>query len=258
MTRPTKTRAERARAFIRTGRHAVAAEIVALPYGAALITPELPDWRDCNAIYVERDAGDLDAATLTADSDRLLTGLPEPQIRIEVPAVAARVSADLAAAGWARRSGIYMAFEGAPPVAEDKRVEQVQHARLRPLRTEWLRSELPLETAVQHGLVADDRAFAQYPLRAFGGFGPDGRLAAMTLLLGADAPTMMVEDVYTTPAARGTGLGAALVQRAVRTALDEGADLIFLPTESEGRARALYERLGFTVLAEDISFVRGG
>lgn len=56
--------------------------------------------------------------------------------------------------------------------------------------------------------------------------------AAMTLLVG-DGAVRMVEDVYTTPAARGRGHATALV-----------------------KAQPLYERLGFAVIARTSMFFR--
>ncbi len=56
-----------------------------------------------------------------------------------------------------------------------------------------------------------------------------------------------LEDLFVTDAARGRGLGRAMVGAAIDRAAERGARRIELDTkEANGPARALYESLGFT------------
>jgi GNAT superfamily N-acetyltransferase len=230
-------RTDRARAFDRELRLAIAAEAVERPYGWALRTPEL-DWRDLNNLHVARDVA---AETLLAELDG------RRFIVVEPPEVADALEARLAMAGFVRRQSSLMSFEGEPPVDAHGGIEEVDPLVLADLRYEWLLDEAPRESIAASGLRHDALMCAAFAVRGFCVLGPDGVPVAMTLLIG-DGPTRMVEDVYTTPASRGTGLGSALVRRAVIEAGD--ADLIFLPTAADGQARVLYERLGFVELCQ--------
>jgi GNAT superfamily N-acetyltransferase len=67
----------------------------------------------------------------------------------------------------------------------------------------------------------------------------------------------MLEDVYTTPEARGRGLATAVIAAVLHAARAERHELVFVPTDAEGPARALYERLGFEPLAIVRRMMRG-
>jgi predicted GNAT family acetyltransferase len=62
--------------------------------------------------------------------------------------------------------------------------------------------------------------------------------------------------VYTTPEARGTGLGAAVVHRLVWEGRAGGHADTVLATDAAGLARGLYERLGFTRIGAVQRFLR--
>jgi mycothiol synthase len=58
------------------------------------------------------------------------------------------------------------------------------------------------------------------------------------------------------PAARGRGLGAALVREALHRMRADGATAVMLDVNVDNPARALYRRLGFTVLGRRARFER--
>ena len=80
------------------------------------------------------------------------------------------------------------------------------------------------------------------------GAGPDG-LAVLRFrpALWSEALECYLAELYVVPAARGRGLGRALMNAAMDFARDEGADYMDLGTaETDVAARALYESLGFS------------
>ena len=105
----------------------------------------------------------------------------------------------------------------------------------------------PLLLLVRDAHEADRRLFTATPTRAFATF-EQGRPVAYALLIdgGRDG---MLEDVYTTPDASGRGLAMGVIAAVLHAARAERHDLVFVPTDADGRARALYERLGFEPLA---------
>jgi len=81
-----------------------------------------------------------------------------------------------------------------------------------------------------------------------GGAGPDG-LAVLRFrpALWREALECYLAELYVVPAARGHGLGRALMDAAIELARGEGADYMDLGTaETDVAARALYESLGFS------------
>jgi ribosomal protein S18 acetylase RimI-like enzyme len=62
-----------------------------------------------------------------------------------------------------------------------------------------------------------------------------------------------IEDVVVDASARGRGVGEALTQKALRLALDRGAQTVDLTSRaSRQAARQLYEKAGFTVRDTDV------
>ena len=80
------------------------------------------------------------------------------------------------------------------------------------------------------------------------GDGPDGfaQLRLRPSLI-TGAKVAYLEELYVAPAHRGTGQGRALIEAAMQTAREEGADQMDLATSVDDTdAIALYERNGFT------------
>jgi GNAT superfamily N-acetyltransferase len=168
------------------------------------------------------------------------------------------LAADLVARGWRDERLLLLGRQGAlePPEAPAL-AEEVPYGHVRGLRDEWLRSEpwASGEQEIRDAHEADRRLFTGTPTRAFAAF-ERGRPLAYALLLdgGRDG---MLEDVYTTPEARGRGLAAGVSAAVLHAARAERHELVFVPTDAEGRARSLYERLGFEPLAIDHRLMKG-
>jgi ribosomal protein S18 acetylase RimI-like enzyme len=65
-------------------------------------------------------------------------------------------------------------------------------------------------------------------------------------------PTAVLNRLYVDPAARGRGVGAALMERAVAEAEFRALHPVLDVASTDTAAAALYERLGWTLLAADV------
>jgi ribosomal protein S18 acetylase RimI-like enzyme len=91
--------------------------------------------------------------------------------------------------------------------------------------------------------------------RRLGVLGPDGRLAAMTMLF-SDGRIAQVEDVYAIPEARGRGYGRMLVTRGVELAREAGHELTFIVADDNDWPKQLYRKLGFEPVGRSWLFHR--
>lgn len=230
---------------------AAAQERLELPWGFALRTPDAPRHPDLNMLLVTQPAPDLTAAGLEATVERL--GCRQADFW-DAPTFE-RLLPQMEARGWGVHRFALMAFEGEPP-EPDGRVEEIGYAELTALRREWLGAvpELAADPDfLEEALAAGLRIPAAMAHRAF--CIRDGSPVAMARISG-DGDIIVVDDVFTTAGHRGRGLAGALVRTAVRAALDAGATLVYLATDTEGAAQPLYERLGFRGLGVESRFLR--
>jgi GNAT superfamily N-acetyltransferase len=155
----------------------------------------------------------------------------------------------LVARGWRDEPLVILGRDGTlEPPAADVLAEEVPYGHVRGLRNEWICSQpwATGEQEVRNAEDADARMLAGTPTRAFAAF-EQGRPLAYALLIdgGRDG---MLEDVYTTPSARGRGLATGVIAAVLHAARAERHEYVYVPTAADGRARALYERLGFEPL----------
>jgi GNAT superfamily N-acetyltransferase len=232
-----------------------AERVVALEWGSAIFNDSFPLWPDLNTIRVELPAPGLDAGRLERAVLRLQRGLPVKRVEVFDEATAEALVPAMAARGWETPRSVLMGWDGGEPPAAPA-VEEVPYPAVERLRGEWLRGDhLPGgEAAVAQGLAADRLTFSTTPTRAFAAV-RQGRLVAYGLLLDM-GEAALVEDVYTTPGARRGGLGEAVVHRLVWESRAGGHADTVLATDSAGRARDLYARLGFTRLGAVQRFVK--
>ena len=71
--------------------------------------------------------------------------------------------------------------------------------------------------------------------------------------LAVGAGAVEIDSLYVTPASRGQGIGARLVETALAAG---GHDVAWIVADDDGRARAFYERLGFETVWRPHGFVR--
>jgi GNAT superfamily N-acetyltransferase len=202
-------------------------------------TPSLPRVPHLHGVVLHGPAGADEAEAL---ADELLGELPFRRLLARdealVPALQAR--------GWREEPALLLARDGAlePPAAEAL-AEEVPYGHVRGLRDEWIRSEpwAKGEEVVRDAHEADRRMLSATPTRSFAAF-EQGRPLAYALLVdgGRDG---MLEDVYTTPEARGRGLATAAIAAVLHAARAERHEIVFVPTDAVEGAGPLYERLGF-------------
>jgi GNAT superfamily N-acetyltransferase len=239
--------ASRALAFDAAVFERAAQHVARVPGARALSHPVLPLVLDLNAVQLEAD---LPADEVEALADELQAGAAHRRVVVSDERVGARLEPELTARGWEAEHLLLLARDGAlAPPSVAVLAEEVPYGQVRGLREEWIRSEPGAQgdELARQVLDADRLLFAATPTRAFAVF-EQGRALAYGLLL-TDARDGMLEDVYTTPAARGRGLGAAVIAAVLHAARGERCEAVFVPTDADGRARALYERMGFSPAA---------
>jgi GNAT superfamily N-acetyltransferase len=168
-----------------------------------------------------------------------------------------RTAPELTARGWEAEPLLLLGRDGSlEPVEGPARAEEVPYGHIRGLRDEWLRSEpwATSEVQIADAHEADRRLFSATPTRVFAVF-EQGRPLSYALLVegGRDG---MLEDVYTTPGARGRGLSTSVIASVLHAARAARHEWVFVPTDADGRARALYERLGFHPLITQQRFFK--
>jgi GNAT superfamily N-acetyltransferase len=231
-----------------------AERVVRLEEATVLCTPSLPTVAHLNTVILHAA---LDGAGLEALVEAHHAGLPNRRVVVDDDAASERLAAELVPRGWAVHGLVLLARDGGePPPEAPALAEEVPYGHVRGLREEWLRAP-PWglgDDALAEGLAGDDRLFAGTPTRAFASF-EQGRPLAYALLLdgGRDG---MLEDVYTTPQARGRGLSTSVIAAVLHAARAERHEAVFVPTAAEGGAGGLYERLGFAPVAVRRHFSR--
>ena len=215
-----------------------AERVVRLDAATVLWHPALPAVPHLNVVVVH---GDLSPEDVEALYDE------HPVMRVAVDDDG--LAAALAARGWDDQATLLLGRDGSlEPTAAEVLAEEVPYGHVRGLRDEWIRSEpwASSDEVVREAHEADRRLLSATPTRAFAVF-EQGRPVSYSLLLdgGRDG---MLEDVYTTPAARGRGLASACIAAVLHAARAARHELVFVPTDADGGARALYERHGFRPL----------
>ncbi len=214
-----------------------------------LRTPSAPNFWDANFVRVEGDASGLTPADLVRAADALLAGSAHRKLEIEDEAAGERLRPFFRAAGWvADRLAVMRRIGPGRPHAD---VEEAELLQTHPLRVEWY-LHYDDDPAVQQALAAaQDRVSVLRGMRAFVVRKGREPVGFATLAVGEDA--VEIDQLYVTPDARSGGVGARLVEAALAAG---GRDLAWVVADDEGRARALYERLGFQTVWRQHAFVR--
>ncbi len=212
-----------------------------------LRTPSEPSYYEVNAVRVETAAPELDGPTLAAAGDALLAECEHRKLNVEDEALGARALPYFTAAGWLVERLAVMRRAGPAPVP-DRVVEEVPLSATRALRVEWY-LEYDTDVAAQERFAeAQEPVLARRRMRAF--VVPGVGFAHFAAPPDADA--VELEQLYVTPQARGRGVGGALVAAGLGAC---ERDVAWVVADDEGRARSLYERLGFETVWREHTFV---
>lgn len=203
-----------------------------------------PLWWDVNSVRVEGPAPpELTAVALAAEADRRLAGLEHRKVELEDEATGAPLAAGLGRLGWHVNRLLWMRRDGADPPVSRAEATELSLAQAAELQVEWQLEEeyMPDEASVRAFLAERETAEAKVPgeLRFLG---TPGTAFVSLRLDGADGE---IEDAYVTAAARGRGLGTALLHAAITRALDAEVRHLWILADADGRPRELYARLGF-------------
>jgi uncharacterized protein (DUF952 family)/GNAT superfamily N-acetyltransferase len=227
----------RAAAFERSLAERRAAAIVPVIGGVACLDPRVPASWEHNSLWL---TGDVDAATIVAEADRVLAALPHRRIVTYRPP-----PADL---GWEveeLRLQVLDPAAPAPPVPAGRVVAVTQEVMAGLWAPSWRREHPGIDDDDVGDLVRRE-SFADAHARIvdLAVLGDDGVPVAGTQLR-VDGATAAIEAVMTAPSARRQGHGAALVGDAVRRARSAGCDVIWLLCRADDWPRHWYERIGF-------------
>jgi len=208
-------------------------------HGTVVRATSWPDYYDLNTIRVEEDPG-MSADELAAFADDVQGDLSHRRMDFEGAETAEPLRRRFEELGWIVERLVWMRHETAPPPRPDIEVEEVPYGETYDLRVNWLREDFP-----DH----DMRAFLDQAREA-----AERRNAQVLVVREAGAPigyaqlehhdgSAEIAHVYVHPEHRGRGLGTAITCAAIHAAA--GARDLWIVADDEGRAKELYERLGF-------------
>jgi GNAT superfamily N-acetyltransferase len=240
------TARDRAVGFIKALQDACAQRIVPAPGGHALLDDPHRDLWDANHLRVET-LEPPDPGALADAAEELLGDLAFRAITVLHEEAGTALEPALRARGYHPVHDLLMLLgdDGPPEPDPAIAIAEVPLARVAASRRAATVELGTGDEEVGRQLASRDTLIARATtVRCFAILNRDGELAARTQLY-RTGTVAQVENVYTLPHHRGHGYAAALVTHAVRTARADGADLVFLVTDSKGKARPLYRRLGF-------------
>lgn len=221
-----------------------AQSVVAVPGGLALLHDSFPDAHDHNKLSIVQDT---DAAALAAAADDVLGGAGRGHRLVQLRTPHDRAARALTDWGYARSNDLVMTYvEANPAPRPDVTVEVLTlRERIDVAEAGW-RQELPAAGPdVWRQLGARIATVTSATQATFLGVrGEDGQVVARADLY-AHEGSGQVEEVVTDGQHRRRGFAGALVLTAVRRALQQGSQEVFLLADADDSPRHLYARLGF-------------
>jgi GNAT superfamily N-acetyltransferase len=246
--------AMRAREWRRATLSAVCDEMRPWEFGVIARAHRYPGYYDLNTVIVERPTR-LSAAALEEVADEALEDVAHRAIDVEPPEEAARLRPPLSRLGWRSMALVWMRYEGRPEALArvSARVEEVPYDAVAELRREWHYEDFPGVEQGEFPAQAREVALARGArvlavLEA-------GRAVAYAQLDGSGA-AVEVGEVFVSARHRGQGLGTAVTAAAIAAGSAAGAKDLWICADDEGRAKPLYERLGFRGLWRMTQFLR--
>ncbi|HEX8075947.1 MAG TPA: hypothetical protein VF545_13315 [Thermoleophilaceae bacterium] len=227
-------------------------------WGAAVFRDDLPRVADLNLLRVSEPLGGMDAAALMDEAENLQAGLPHRSIRVEDEHAGEWLARDFAAGGWTVTRTALMVLRRMPDRPIDTTgVTEVDLDRLRPARDAAIkRRHRDLDVAAQ---VLEAGVLPHPELGATALCAEVGSEVAAYCLIRASDTVAKLTEVSALERAHGRGVGLATVVAAganARRRARPGAMLVFVESEPDEWAKAIYRRLGFDERGAMYRFVR--
>ena len=241
---------DRARAWARSTQEAVADSIEDWEHGWIARTPSYPRYFDLSLVHVVTDPG-FTADELVQFADRALDGFEHRRVGFEPIDAGERVRPGLEALGWKATPLVWMRHEGPAPPGGGPLVERVPYDAAHDLRAAWTYEDFP--TLDPTGYFEQARAVSEARgVEVFAAHEDGVPVAYAELERVGDSAE--IASVYVHPDHRGRGLGTAITQAAIEAGSD--ARDLWIVADADGRARQIYERLGFRAKWTLLDFLR--
>ncbi len=244
-------------AWLHRGDELRADRVIALPGGLACLSDEFPAAHDLNLLTIT-DAVASDELGASAESVFGSEGLGHRLIVFRTPVVPEAHEADLVARGYQRQTEAIMVHSGVALARSPEEVEALSLQERADVAEQSWRDELPAESPeVWRQLGERIRTVSRIGTATF--FATRdvrGAVVARADLYERDG-FAQIENVFTTPGARGHGAASAVVSAAVDRAQTEGVTTLFLVADADDWPRAWYRRLGFVDAGIMTSWHRG-
>ena len=188
----------------------------------------------------------MDAAEMIAVSDRELVDCAHRLVEWVIP-MPEGVVGELREKGWIANPLVFMLHDGRVPPEGGGELAEVDYDAVRELRDIWHREDFGerTETDAFHAQARDVAELADVcVIAAVEEDRPVGFAEVETHDGGSE-----ITQVFVHPERRGAGLGGALTARAISVGADAAPD-VWICAARDGRARRLYERLGFRAVTE--------
>jgi ribosomal protein S18 acetylase RimI-like enzyme len=238
---------------LRRSQLVVAEEIRSIGPGWSVRTPSLPWVWSLNQLRIAEPVTFPDVVAL---ADEHLDGLPYRHVVVEHEATADLLQASFLSAGWTFDREVLMVLAEPPDrPAGTRAIAEMTEDAMVVLMRRWIKEERDGVSAealdqIEEYNRREGRALGE---RRFGFVGDDGAPLAITKLR-VDGTTGWVEDVYTSPEARGRGYARALVTNAAALAKSEGSELTFIVADDNDWPKDLYARIGFRPIGRTKTF----
>jgi len=233
----------RARAWVHSAQAAVCDVIEPWEHGTVIRATAYPTYFDLNLVRVEDDA-ELSAEQVAAVADEALAGLSHRQVGFEVADAGESAREGLEALGWRSTLLVWMLHSGESPPRAEVEVERVPYDDVHDLRVAWHYEDFPTLDTLDHldhaREISLSRAVEVFAVRDAGGV----PVAFAELELHGGGAE--ISSVYVHPDHRGAGMGTALTRAAIEAA--PGVGDLWIVADADGRARQIYERLGFSAV----------
>jgi ribosomal protein S18 acetylase RimI-like enzyme len=240
----------RARAWVHARQAAVCDVLEPWEHGTIIRATRYPTYFDLNLVRVEEEV-ELSAGEVAEVADRALHGLSHRQVGFEFADAGESARPGLTALGWMSSRLVWMRHQAPAPGGDDLRVESVPYDDAHELRVAWHYEDFPTLDTRQYFDHAREIALSRN-VQVLAVRDVTGPIAFAEVEYGPNAAE--IASVYVHPDHRGAGLGTALTRAAIDAAGE--VDDLWIVADADGRARQIYERLGFRGAWSVLNFMR--